>query len=73
MPGYAGRQARISLKGEVSDHKGIFDERGERKVFPALPGVKRESFATAMPILDVVYPIIAKYHNFYDYGGRCRL
>jgi hypothetical protein len=26
MPGYAGRQTGISLKGEVSDHKGIFDE-----------------------------------------------
>jgi hypothetical protein len=26
MPGYAGRQSRISLKGEVSNHKGIFDE-----------------------------------------------
>jgi hypothetical protein len=26
MPGYTGRQARISLKGEVSDHKGISDE-----------------------------------------------
>jgi hypothetical protein len=26
MSGYAGRQAGISLKGEVSDHKGIFDE-----------------------------------------------
>ncbi|MDR3358476.1 MAG: hypothetical protein LBN96_06460 [Desulfovibrio sp.] len=28
MPGPAGRQAAISLKGELSDHKGIFDELG---------------------------------------------
>jgi hypothetical protein len=26
MPGIAGRQVGISLKGEVSDHKGNFDE-----------------------------------------------
>jgi hypothetical protein len=25
-PGFAGRQARISLKGEVSNHKGNFDK-----------------------------------------------
>jgi hypothetical protein len=26
IPGFAGSQAGISLKGEVSDHKGSFDE-----------------------------------------------
>ena len=26
IPGFAGSQAGISLKGEVSDHKGNFDE-----------------------------------------------
>jgi hypothetical protein len=26
MPGFAGRQAGISLKGEASDHKGSFGE-----------------------------------------------
>jgi hypothetical protein len=27
MPGEAGRQAATSLKGVISDHKGIFDEK----------------------------------------------
>jgi hypothetical protein len=28
MPSFVGRQTGISLKGEVSNHKGNFDEAG---------------------------------------------
>jgi hypothetical protein len=41
MPSFVGRQTGISLKGEVSNHKGNFDEKypGRHTAGPALPAV----------------------------------
>ncbi|MDR0339134.1 MAG: hypothetical protein LBH65_02530, partial [Desulfovibrio sp.] len=38
IPGVAGRQAGISLKGEVSNHKGNFDEAPLYSFWRRCPG-----------------------------------